>query len=39
MTPAEFWWLVTAKQDSRMFSNGMSGAEVRQIYEEAYGNI
>jgi hypothetical protein len=33
----EFWWLVAARRPRRMYGD-MSEDDVRQIYEETYGD-
>jgi hypothetical protein len=38
MTPYEFWLLVEARHDAMTYGNGMTGAEVRRLYEETYGD-
>jgi hypothetical protein len=38
MTPQEFWLMVDARHDVTVYGNGMTGAEVREIYEETYGS-
>lgn len=47
VTPTEFWnltvgelyWLREAAEDSQQHGKNMSGYEVREIYEETYGEI
>lgn len=38
MTPREFWLVSDAKHDSIVYGNGMTGSEVRELYEETYGS-
>lgn len=37
MTPTEYWWLAEANKPKRMYGD-MTEDEVRQIYEETYGD-
>lgn len=36
--PCEFWWIVEAKQDGVVYGNGMTHREVREMYNEVYGD-
>jgi hypothetical protein len=38
LAPFEFWWLAESALDRQVFGNGMTRKEVRELYEEAYGN-
>lgn len=45
MPPGDFWslcpfevsWWIEAAEDNRIYGNGMSGRQVRETYEAAYG--
>lgn len=38
MHPFELWWIIEHATESQVYGNGMTHKQVRELYEETYGN-